>query len=100
MLTVSVLASNALSSNVAAPDPTAAGGMANMSLRTFYVSAWGSDNNNGTSPATPWQSIAKVSATTFLAGDAILFKGGETFSGGIVLGQSGTSINRITIGSY
>lgn len=47
--------------------------------RTFYVSPTGNDSNNGTSPSTPWQSIAKVIATPLTATDGVLFQRGGTF---------------------
>ena len=48
--------------------------------RTYYVDATGgSDNNDGT--GAPWQTVAKVNATTFQPGDSILFKRGETWTG-------------------
>ena len=37
--------------------------------------------NNGTSDATPWQSISKINSSTFLPGDQILFKSGQEFYG-------------------
>ncbi len=66
----------------------------------YYVSASGSDSNNGTSISTPWQTIAKVNATTFVAGDKILFNSGDTFTGTIIPSASGTSTNPITYGAY
>lgn len=68
---------------------------------TYYVSATGSDANNGTSTSTPWQTIAKVNALTKVAGDQILFKRGDTFYGSLSINQSGSSFsNPITIGAY
>lgn len=62
-------------------------------LRTFKVSA--------TDSAATYTTIAQVNAASFLPGDAILFKGGETFSGGpIIVPSSGDSSHRITFGSY
>lgn len=61
-------------------------------LRTFKVSA--------TDSAATYTNITQVNAATFLPGDAILFKGGETFSGALVVPSSGDSSNRITFGSY
>jgi hypothetical protein len=45
----------------------------------------GLDTNDGKTPATAWQTIAHVNAQVFAPGTQILFKGGETFSGSIVL---------------
>ena len=40
---------------------------------TYYVdSTIGDDSNSGTSPETPWKTLDKVTATTFLPGDTIL----------------------------
>jgi len=67
---------------------------------TFYISNTGSDSNNGTSSSTPWQTIDKVNASTFIPGDNILFKKGDTFYGSITISQSGTAGNPITFSSY
>ncbi|MFT3979749.1 MAG: right-handed parallel beta-helix repeat-containing protein [Ferruginibacter sp.] len=54
--------------------------------KKYYVSAAGSDANNGTSYFTPWQTIAKVNSfTSFAANDSILFRRGDTFYGNIVI---------------
>ena len=45
---------------------------------TYYVYATnGNDRNNGTSPSTPWKTIAKVNASRFQPGNKILFERGE-----------------------
>jgi len=71
-------------------------------VTTYYVSAAGSDSNNGTSTATPWQTIGKVNSTVFAAGDAVLFRGGDTFTGMVYIdtGDGGTAVAPLTIGSY
>jgi parallel beta-helix repeat protein len=67
---------------------------------TYYVSNEGSSSNNGTSTSTTWN-LAKVNSfTSFVAGDQILFKKGETFYGSITVNNSGTSGNPITYGAY
>ncbi len=68
---------------------------------TRYVSPTGADSNNGSSAATAWKTINKVNQATS-AGDTVLFKGGQTFSGGIYLGQSkgGTLASPVTFSSY
>jgi hypothetical protein len=60
------------------PQPTPSG-------QTYYVSANGSDTNDGKSTSTAWASIAKVNATTFAHGDAVLFRGGDVFVGNLSL---------------
>ncbi len=42
--------------------------------RSFYVDPAGSDSNSGTSPESPWRSIAKVNALALEPGDTIYFK--------------------------
>lgn len=71
----------------------------------YYVDAIGGlDSNNGTSPATAWQTWAKAVTQMALltAGQAILFKGGQTWAvaAKTVLTPAGTALNPITIGSY
>lgn len=76
------------------PTPTSTG-------NTYYISqSTGNDSNNGTSSSTPWKTIAKVNAQTFLPGDFILFKRGDTFYGSITVNDSGTSGSPITYGAY
>lgn len=51
---------------------------------TYYVSASGNDDNNGTSESNAWRSISKVNKITKLSsGDKILFEGGSEFSGSL-----------------
>lgn len=68
---------------------------------TYYVSPSGSDSNRGTSVTSPWKSINKVNSSNFGAGDSVLFQGGKSFSGGILLrGGGGSSTNPFIVGSY
>ncbi len=78
---------------------------------TYYVSNSGSNSNNGTSPSTPWQTLSKVQSAgnngTIRAGDFILFKKGDSFTGTIMWATiyggscpSGTATSPITFGSY
>lgn len=49
---------------------------------TYYVDAEnGSDENSGTSAAEAWQTLDKVSATTFKPGDHILLRASSTWNG-------------------
>ena len=70
----------------------------------YYVKNGGSDSGAGTSDGTAWETITKVNTEwsngTFAAGDNIYFNRGDTFSGTIVISESGTSGNPITIGAY
>ncbi len=66
----------------------------------YYISNAGDDENNGTSPETPWQTIGHVNAQTLSAGDAILFKRGDIWREQLVINQSGTSEVYITYSGY
>lgn len=67
----------------------------------YYVDATlGNDANDGRSPGKAWQTIAKVNASTFNAGDYILFKSGEVFRGRILIPSSGTTATPIILGAY
>ncbi len=79
---------------LAVPAAEASGGT------TYYVSTSGSDSNAGTSTSAPWRSLTKVDATTFQAGDRILFQSGGAWSGQLWPKGSGASGAPITIGSY
>lgn len=68
---------------------------------TYYVSsATGSDSNDGCSTTTPWQSLAKVNATTFVAGNQVLFASGGSWTGELQLQGSGASGDPIVVSSY
>jgi len=67
----------------------------------YYVDATGgADSNAGTSSAAPWKSLAKVNATTFHAGDQILLKAGQVWSGLLWPKGSGESGSPIVLSSY
>ena len=68
---------------------------------TYYVdSIGGNDTNSGTSSASAWQSIDKVSATTFSPGDSILFKYGSSWTGQLYPKGSGVDGSPIMIAGY
>jgi hypothetical protein len=67
---------------------------------TYYVSATGSDSNDGLTTSTPWQTITKVNASSFSPGDVISFKGGDTFTGNLQINNSGSTGRPITYTSY
>jgi len=82
-----------------------AGAMTTASAAIYYVSPTGSDSNNGTNTSTPWQTIAKVNTAHFVAGDSVLFQGGQTFTGALVFSYAtniptSSTANPITVGSY
>lgn len=66
---------------------------------TYYVSSAGSDTGNGRSPATAWATVAKVNAFALVAGDIVLFEGGKSFVGPLLI-KGGIAGFPITYGSY
>lgn len=66
----------------------------------YFVSAAGSDSNNGTSTSTPWRTLSKVNAVAFSPDDTISFRGGDIFYGLLSNSSSGTSGHPITYNSY
>lgn len=66
----------------------------------YYVSTSGNDSNSGTSEGSPWKSLSKVNSFSFKAGDQILFKRGEHWTGTITVNASGTSGSPIVYGAY
>lgn len=76
-------------------------GSVSANATNYYISfSVGIDSNNGLSAATPLQTLSKVSATTFSAGDSILFKAGDTWSGQLAPLGSGSSAAPIVIDMY
>lgn len=68
---------------------------------TYYVSIRGDDSNPG-SEARPWRSVAQVNRHHLAAGDSVLFEGGQTFEGPLLLGDrvAADPSRPIVIGSY
>jgi hypothetical protein len=75
---------------------------------TYYVANNGNDANNGLSPTTAWQTIAKVNSVSLANNDVVLFKRGQVFRGGVAsrgfpLGirfdAYGTGVNPVIAGS-
>jgi gliding motility-associated-like protein len=68
--------------------------------KTYYLAASGNDGNDGLSTSSPIKTIDKLNTISLSAGDQVLFKKGDTFSGQIAVNHSGGSSNPITYGSY
>lgn len=66
---------------------------------TYYVANEGSDSAPGTSPETPWKTIAKVNTTKLAPGDVVLFSRGDCWREQL-LPHSGSEAGRITYGAY
>ena len=70
-------------------------------MRGFYVdSVSGDDQNTGTTEDSPWETLDKVSGTTFRPGDSVYFKRGSSYSGCATINGDGNADNPITIGAY
>jgi hypothetical protein len=69
---------------------------------TYYVSNDGDDSNDGLSPGADgaWRTIAKVNASTFSPGDAVLFQRGGEWRDQLIITWSGTEDAYITFGAY
>ncbi len=75
---------------------------AQLYAKKYYIKFSGSDAANGLSITNAWQTISKVNATVFSAGDTVLFEGGSTFIGNIYFSPSSYGIPKkpILISSY
>ena len=70
-------------------------------LVAYYVDATGGNDDNPGTKAEPWQTIAKVNASTFAPGNHVLFKRGETWTGTrLTVPSSGTAGAPIVFGAY
>ena len=68
---------------------------------SYYIDATGgNDTNDGLTPSTAWKTLTKVDATTFVAGNQILFKSGEVWTGKLAPKGSGSAGNPIIIDKY
>lgn len=69
--------------------------------RDYYLSSHGGDHTSGTL-ASPWRSLQAVSTRPFAPGDRILLKGGESFTGLLLLNSRSHTLPDlpVTIGSF
>jgi hypothetical protein len=67
----------------------------------YYLSQSGNDNNNGTSPSSPWKTVSKLSSIIpmMVNGDVIHLRRGDNFLG-ILNGILPTNINDVKIRVY
>jgi hypothetical protein len=70
--------------------------------KTFYLSAAGRDSHDGQSARSAWRSIEKLNAHGLAPGDTILFRGGDTFEGSLLISPAAqpTAAALITVSSY
>lgn len=67
---------------------------------TYYVSADGNDAADGTSESTPLQTMGKVNSLTLSAGDRVLFRSGDSWTGKLQISGSGAPGAPISFGAY
>lgn len=67
---------------------------------TYYVNPAGSDGNDGKSPSSPWQTVAKVNGSSLNPGDLVLFVRGGQWHESLIVPSSGTTGNPITFADY
>lgn len=68
--------------------------------RVYYVSSAGNDSNSGLSESLAWQTLSRVQSASFVAGDTILFRCGDTFRGSLYKTENGNSSAWIIYSSY
>lgn len=59
--------------------------------KVYYVSNSGNDSNNGTSPSTPWKTIAKVNSTNFSRNTYVCFKRGDMWRETLMADKAGVT---------
>lgn len=69
---------------------------------TYYISKHGNDAQDGTNLDRAWHTATRVNRIKLVSGDSILFEGGATFKGNIVLNppDEASKISAIRIGSF
>lgn len=71
--------------------------------RHFYMSAAGNDGNPGTHPNSAWKTITKLNSSlgnSYLPGDTVSFRAGDTFLGGININVGGNPTGDVIFNAY
>ncbi|HIM90816.1 MAG TPA: hypothetical protein EYM52_08825 [Dehalococcoidia bacterium] len=66
----------------------------------YVDSKEGSDDHDGLTAETAWQSLTRVNSARFSPGDSIFFKSGQTFKGTLKPQGNGTPDHPIVVGKY
>ena len=66
----------------------------------FIDATAGRDANDGLTPATAWQTLAKVNATTLQPGNALCFKAGGAWTGALAPKGSGSAAAPIVVDQF
>ena len=70
-------------------------------MADYFVDATGgSDATDGLSELNAWKTISKVNAASFVAGDTISFKRGETWRETLTVPSAGSVGNPIIFGAF
>ena len=68
---------------------------------SYYIDAVsGNDENDGTSPEKAWKSATKANEHTFVPGERLLLKRGQTHGGNFIPKGSGSEKATVTVSSY
>jgi parallel beta-helix repeat protein len=67
---------------------------------TYYVRTGGNDNADGRSDGAAWASLTKVNQYAFAAGDIVLLRAGDRFTGTLTIDWAGTATQPAVVGSY
>ncbi len=81
------------SSPTPAPTPAPGG-------HAYYVDPAGNDSNSGTSPTSPWRTVARVNAASLQPGDVVYFKAGGQWRETLAPANGGVAGSPITFTSY
>jgi hypothetical protein len=68
--------------------------------KDYFVSSKGNDDSPGTATSSPWKTLSKVNSTLFFPGDVVRFDCGSTWTGNLLIQNSGTQGNPIRFTSY
>ncbi|WP_068473157.1 T9SS type A sorting domain-containing protein [Saccharicrinis aurantiacus] len=66
----------------------------------YYLNSSEGDDDNAGTEAEPWLTLDKISATTLMPGDTVLFKCGDEFKGHYSVNGSGSADDPILITAY
>lgn len=75
-------------------------GSAQASSATYYFSSSKGSDGKVCTRAAPCRSLAKIQSLPLAAGDSVAMLRGDTWTGGLVIGQSGSSAGRISFYGY
>jgi hypothetical protein len=72
------------------------------SYPTYYIANAGSDGADGLTPATPWQTIAKINSAmaSLVPGSKVYFNRGDQWREQLTITQNGSATNPITFTAY